>query len=74
MDPHLLNEAERLFNELIELPGEQARARARERCASSPALLELVLSLLESDEHAGEFLRTPVITPSAPDAAIPITS
>ena len=54
-----------LFNEAKTRPADMERERfLAEACRGDPELLEQVISLLQSHESAGDFLKNPVLSPS----------
>lgn len=64
-DDQLLSHAERLFDELVEMPPEQQRHALSQLAAENRALAALVEQLLASDASAGSFLESPAVNLAA---------
>ena len=61
---------EGLFAEAADLAPAERHALLDARCVNDPGLRAELESLLDSHDRAGEFLRVPILTPSAAETAL----
>ena len=54
-----------LFEQAVELPTEERRDYLRRSCRDDPELLKSVVSLLEADREAVDFLEEPLVPVSS---------